>query len=1504
MRGTGLNLRRLRYECLRREKRSTNEDGQAATVSRRQVLSMAGAAVVGTSPVLKTLEATSSRPFTFTYNSSRIVFWLHGRERWSIDARSFGGSPRLTVSEREDSIHIELRGACYPGTQLPADFVCTLRPSLSGWRMALRLPWGGFHATTGFEDWLLGKEPASSRVNVAPMYVQLGMTSSLAIQGRGTATIGPDWVIRVSGERIAAIRGIGGSVESGDTVISLLRAGAPSILSRPAGRRTTVELRRGTEEWDLGIDTTGKQAGTWKLEATGSAFDVIVIETSETRRGIVRRALLAGSAAQSPGMHFRLHAGQNGRAAPLLALRNPLYAISFGGRTDDAVLLANLEESSRIHLHGADFVLANHQDTPTFEMHRRGGAVQHLRITPRVDGLLAPLAGAVVAAGGAHSGVGLKLTAGRVRHRGEDHVFHVNLDEAHQHARAAAVPIDFVAVLRPRDLLAFQFNFVNFSLDTSATPGRLVPMDSGKEGYLVASFMAPSQALQTTSASQPQHIAEEAFDDGGSGFTGRPVKALAASTTHLAFRIPRGKSIPYTLEALLDWNQYLPSMAPNAVPPGSTPARTQDYSPSRRPQLTETAIEAPFRLLVSPPARLDPAQDATVFRIPGWGHRSVPVEIGGVTELWHTRLYARRSDGSSPDEPPESTLPARAIFSTDYPTSTNNPFLTSLAARDRAEIATLSADWTATRQDPDGTNGLPYNPIPFEVRRLALSALGASLDFLGDWSGVDVQHGYHDPVFLKQWIHRASFGRDTYVRTIGNGYLFPFGHRASYIKLTERKFTETSSGKIAYLHQRNFIVVSQPIKTYTVDDYPVNWDAGLDGRTMPFKTVRIVTEITPDLAPPPSDHVDLPSEANRGVGIAWWASTGSPGSFQHVPFEVVATDAAGQDAEFTIPMIFVNDVVSFDGSSTVPQNATDMKDVQKAYVDAAALSNRRRNLQGQHVAMADPRDHTNPDPNAPDPSVEASTIVFTVNVPDKDSGGNTIVLPQNQPRFYPAVESIMANVPALKTLIGQAAPVSLVYSTAYQSSGFDPQKNPGQVFAYLTAPGTTTVKPFPLTFGNSGGSPKTPGVLTPNLSVGGLSASHGPVGGGTSADIEIFAGGTFDPKKYFGALSGAKILGSINLVDILPVPSSGANATVSPATSPSDLSAVPKMITQTLPDRIRTSMTWETTNIVPSGIFKPDSGAALHMTVISDTPLSQGGSPAAPSFSIVGMLSNFRLDFSVLEIPFESVTFTVTDGQKIGVSPKLSPVVFNSPLDFVQAMEAALSSVLHADVSIDIDPTQVTAGFSVGVPAIAAGAFSISNINLGTRINIPFTGDPVRFRFNLSDQDNPFLLTVYGVAGGGSVAIEVGADGVERMDVSLDFGGNFELNLGVASGGVHLLGGIAMHWESNDEKLTAFINCGGEVDCLGIASVSTQFYIDLQYDPGTKVLAGDAKLVLEVKVAFFSKSVEVSVHKELQQLSKAAALTDRRIVAANSSGPKISKLISRSQWQTYCGAFV
>jgi hypothetical protein len=162
-------------------------------------------------------------------------------------------------------------------------------------------------------------------------------------------------------------------------------------------------------------------------------------------------------------------------------------------------------------------------------------------------------------------------------------------------------------------------------------------------------------------------------------------------------------------------------------------------------------------------------------------------------------------------------------------------------------------------------------------------------------------------------------------------------------------------------------------------------------------------------------------------------------------------------------------------------------------------------------------------------------------------------------------------------------------------------------------------------------------------------------------------------------------------------------------------------------------------------------------------------------------------------------------------------------------------------------------------------------------------------RFGLCTQDNPFLLTVWIFGGGGFFSLALGADGIEELQVELEFGAAVSINLGVASGGVSIMAGIYFALQTTPTKLiqlTGFLRADGNLSVLGIITISMEFYLALTYlNPGQAF--GEATVKLSISVLFFSVSVSATMRKTL----------------GGGHDPDFRQAISQADWDTYCEAF-
>lgn len=505
----------------------------------------------------------------------------------------------------------------------------------------------------------------------------------------------------------------------------------------------------------------------------------------------------------------------------------------------------------------------------------------------------------------------------------------------------------------------------------------------------------------------------------------------------------------------------------------------------RPPTDTETAIELPWRLKLSPGPN------------GGFAHASDPVEHDGRVELWHTRLGVRITSGKGvrveEDDPAGRTV--RAIWArdfdpnnfktkpdqpSDFPNadgSADNPkFRKSLNSRDREMLVHETSNFTLKRQNRT------WNPHPVDVDRLMLTSLGGWLS--SELSSPDLPDG---PFSISEWKHRATMGRDHEVKVVYAGFLFPFGHHASLVKVTERKFTPSQPGNPAFLFQRFFLIVREQTRNY--HDPGVVAGRRLD-YTMPLASVSILTRVTPILDDP------APNLVASGGWVFFPAVDGSP-----FLFKILAADREGGVVEYSAPLMFVERDHNLNGAP--------LQTVIQAYANASD-SRRRHPLGGQRVAYAPV---TAPDGRALDTILNTQNLYWD-GVELTPPNWN---ITQDDPRFAPVLRSADVVVPSMSALVGANTPISVSYPAHYAAQGL--AANAANVFlAVAGAP--------KLDFAGKGD--RSGGLVTPNVAITALSGSTGPVGG----DLTKAVAGTTTPADFFAGIK-AKLFGVVPLVDLL-----------------------------------------------------------------------------------------------------------------------------------------------------------------------------------------------------------------------------------------------------------------------------------------------------------------------------------------------------------------------------------
>jgi hypothetical protein len=299
------------------------------------------------------------------------------------------------------------------------------------------------------------------------------------------------------------------------------------------------------------------------------------------------------------------------------------------------------------------------------------------------------------------------------------------------------------------------------------------------------------------------------------------------------------------------------------------------------------------------------------------------------------------------------------------------------------------------------------------------------------------------------------------------------------------------------------------------------------------------------------------------------------------------------------------------------------------------------------------------------------------------------------------------------------------------------------------------------------------------------------------------------------------------------------------------------------------------------------------------------GKPAG--VDLVASLENFTLHLmgknsSFLSIPFDHLRFSMMAGKKPDVDVVFGDMIWGGVLKFVKTlMDIIPSSGFSDPPALTVDETGISANFSVSLPNLAIGVFSLQNISLGAGFKVPFIGDPLSISFNFCTRENPFLLTVMMIGGGGFFGITLDPYGVKILEAQLEASAELALNFGVASGSVSVMVGVYFKMEGDNVTVMAFFKIHGEVEVLGgIISASLTLELDLTYEsgPGTGKLVGTASMEIEVHVIFFSIGVTVSYSQKLAGDSADPTFADTMRPA-----PALPPETSYNPWNEYINAF-
>jgi len=875
-----------------------------------------------------------------------------------------------------------------------------------------------------------------------------------------------------------------------------------------------------------------------------------------------------------------------------------------------------------------------------------------------------------------------------------------------------------------------------------------------------------------------------------------------------------------------------------------------------------TEIELPWQLFLSP-------DGATA------SHRSEAPEAGTdvgpeVVPLWRSRLAA---DGST-------STPLRILRA-----DSDDPFELPLGKGARSALRAV--------------------PSPATGQRLELSALGGTLYAHGRWPGLE-------------WEHQAVVGRDHRVRVLMEGMLYPFGHRAQYLELSERFPPEPDGEPVAAIRKRRVLSVVEPVREY----------AGV--RAFPFDRVTLTRTLFEGLDAP--DAIRRPHERKSLAAAPGWQGRMRemlpPDGLKNQLSSLLGLLASMPPLD---PVQLVEELGSFPGG------------IEEASPDLLALATPRLELVEQILDLQQAIRFA-----------EEDTPEFVNEYFCPRRGGSWVEFPVTAEHDgelvsfdVPLVFVRDVNLPATETMqafdsfdpgIPDPLPARLAREWASlrreagtAAAATDPDdayagvvRLPGTSIDVVRAPAgqqqvedVHVVHALHVTGGVVGREPvprlgPVPGVEVPgpqwgmDIALPALKsllpeqpAAHRALvafteeferdGAAVEVALRLAKSGTAEAAKLLvdftastdrsGGLAAPKmaadvisrVAGPLNLEGLTdPAKLFDEGASILGVSLRDLLSGFlpdpatrPTITTDLTTPQPTVTLEWPTRDlqeVAPFGRKRPPEGAPVGSPPAPTITLKVTScGPAVSSFCKV---TDFSLSFPpsdpLIILNFDALTYDQQPGRKPAIDIAGLDVQFGGALDILKKLQGDAPQLAGQGPTLEVSEKGITAAYALPIPDVSSGVFVLRNLVFSTRVVVPFQGDPVRVAVAFASREKPFNLSVMMLGGGGYVDVEVSGRGLERLDIALEFGAAVAVDFVIASGEAHILGGIRFQLMPDESvELLGYLRIGGSLEILGLVTVSVELLLTLGYQSKGNRLVGRATLVIEIDLTIYSDSVEI-----------------------------------------------
>lgn len=911
-----------RDELLRLLRGSGRSIREAARLSRRDFMAAVTAASAATHSLV--VSAAQQDPPEFHW-AGRILQVRFRGHQWDIDPARFGERAKVEVRKDGADFHILLSHANYPGTNLAGNVRVKLRNDGARWRIELDQetkshdPLAHEVEPPLLEDWMRGKASFEFRrkspirvgeVTISPTEGHLACTvdASLRLRWRGPASIN----LHISRFKTSA-----GTLDAW--------TGTHEVLQRTLGdarRRSFTTLA--FEDTALGAAgiSLARVAGVHRLDwsAREPRLGMIAFDSTRARNGEALLTIEAFGALELHGPGF------TERGAKLLLDKAVLvtWASSPSSQVQIAYTLRRAENSEKalFETDGFSLEVTGSADPVTLDIKKAALARFEVRVT--LHAAHVPVRGASMASvafAGLPMAISLPDRSSRrdchaVACFGSGSLLDLPLETGTLHLRRSADLFD----------LRFEFrNFRLECASGKTTLFERWAHGGGCEAKpnpptLIAIFWP--QHVQEEVFAKKQDMSPELRSIDTLKFPDDLARTAIAAPSRVALQgvEPREnwqKGVELTIEQITDWEDLTLAVHARALPADATleqqlraiqldPQATRTdarhaifTSLTSQPSADQTSLEPVTGLVVSPDASakfVTPrTRPSAASAIPLWSAR-LRLDKNSAVRALHARQvnFGFLSGACTPDgRQPEL-----------------HEFVATLSAQDRAELVVLMSAYAMPSlrrllrdegelfDDPKGMIVRPSEPLAFlsnatedypipngdgtnttlkvaqegilvprgyQEFDLTMSALKGTLR--SRWEGeppapLATDRFFGSALNIEGYIHRTVRGRDALVQVAYKGFLFPLGHRAALIKVSERPFSPARGNAdmldpTAYLIQRQYIVTRKPVKTFPALGQP------FQGREFPATRVQMMTVVTPEI-------VDVLNAKDERLNLGAW----------------------------------------------------------------------------------------------------------------------------------------------------------------------------------------------------------------------------------------------------------------------------------------------------------------------------------------------------------------------------------------------------------------------------------------------------------------------------------------------------------------------------------------------------------------------------------------------------------------------------------------------------------